>query len=462
MINQVIHDLASQRVLVPLSYAGRAARPSKRSVYRAFARGLRFRRSARDWSNDRKREWMLTALRQAVRHAWNTTTLYRERLEKCGFDPLADFTFEEFGRLPVLERADLRAAERRAISSAIDPAQLHHDATGGSTGVPTELWKGPEERGWGESGSEYFMQGIGIPQGSSVALLWGHHLDPVHRTSMSDRIHDWWFNVAWYDCFRLSSDKLAAYHRELQMRRPYAMVAYAGALAALAEFVVESGDRPRYPRHAFVTGAEKLLDYQRATIEQAFGKPVHERYGGRDVGLVAFQTRPSESLTLEIDWADKLIEPATTDQCTTDILITKLHGDGMPMLRYRVGDIGTFPVETRPDTPTLKLGEVVGRDVSRLWLPNGRWIHGISIPHLIKDYPIRDFQFVQRRDLSVEIRIVPGAGYNPEHGRHLTGVVSENLPGVPLSLQVVDEIARTRAGKRQPVISEALPTTLQR
>jgi phenylacetate-CoA ligase len=453
-MTRVLHDLASRLACVPLSNAGRLARAKTRPVYRSYVEGLRFRQVAEQWSDDHRREWVLGALRRAVRRAAETTSFYGERLQRAGFDPRADFSFDDYARLPVLERGQLRAAGHTAVNAGISPNQLLHDATGGSTGVPTEIWKGPEERGWGESGSEYFMRRIGIPNGSSIALLWGHNLDPVHRSSLSDRLHDWWFNVSWYDCFRLSSQTLRSYHEDLQRRRPQAVVAYAGALASLAEFVAESGDQPDYPRCAFVTGAEKLFAHQREVIEQTFGRLVHERYGSRDVGLMGFQVDPRNSLAFEVDWANVLVEPAD-DSGTTDILITKLHADGMPMIRYRVGDMGRFPAGARPGHPALQIEEVVGRDVGRIWLRDGRWVHGISIPHLMKDYPVREFQLVQHPDLAIEVRIVPADGYSDERGRQLLEVIQDNVVGLPVSLSLVAEIPRTAAGKWHPVVSQA-------
>jgi phenylacetate-CoA ligase len=457
-MTRVFHEFISRRACIPLSYAGRMVRGSTRPSYLAFGEGLRFRQQATAWSDDHKREWMLGALHRTVRHAWHSTPFYREWIRQADFDPRSDFSFDEFARLPVLERSDLRTAGRQAVNSAIAPAQLHHDATGGSTGVPTEIWKGPEERGWRESGQEYFMRRIGVPNGSSIALLWGHHLDPVHRISLTDRLHDWWQNLSWYDCFRLSPETLRTYHDVLQRRRPQAIIAYASALDALAELVAKSEERPTYPRRAFVTGAEKLFPHQREVIERTFERPVHERYGARDIGLIGFQTDPRTSLTFEIDWANILVEPVDQGG-TTDILITKLHADGMPMLRYRVGDIGRFHSGARPGNPTLELEEVVGRDVSRLWLPDGRWVHGLSIPHLMKGYPVREFQLVQRADLAIEVRIVPTEQYRDESGRELLGIIRDNVPGLPVSLHIVTEIPRTAAGKWHPVLSEARAPT---
>jgi phenylacetate-CoA ligase len=211
-----------------------------------------------------------------VRRAQGETPYYRELFGRIGFDPQVDFSFEDFSRLPVLERDDVRRAGGDLVSPVVPVRQLRKDSTGGSTGEPTVVWLGPEENGWRESGSEYFMQKIGVPTGTKTGLLWGHHLDPVARDGLLDRYHDFESNVRWFDCFRLSTEVLEHYHQEFERWRPACVIAYAGALGSLAEHVLERGHRTHYPTRSFVTGAEKLMAKHREAIEKAFGRPVHE------------------------------------------------------------------------------------------------------------------------------------------------------------------------------------------
>jgi phenylacetate-CoA ligase len=452
-LNAKAHELLSKNLLLPLWHAQRHLRPSRRPVAKAIAEGLRFRRAARDWSDDRKREWILERLRFAVRRAYRDTPHYREAFYNAGFDPFSDFSFDDYARLPVLEREDLRAAGPRLISQSVPPDQLKKDATGGSTGVPTEIYIGPEEMGWKESGGEFFMQSIGAPTGTRTAMLWGHHLDPTGKDSWRERYHAFETNSRWFDCLRLSPTTLEGYHREFASWQPACIVAYASAVGHLAEYVLERGYEAHYPARCLVTGAEKLLPDHRDKIAQAFGRPVHERYGGRDVGYIAFQMRPEASLDYMVDWANVLVEPET-DEAESGILITKLHADGMPMLRYRVGDIGRFPQSSRPGHPSLALHEVVGRDTDRIWLPDGRWITGLQIPHMMKDYPVREYMFTQRRDYSIEIKIVPKTDFNEHSRRQIVATVQANLPGLKITTALVDEIPRTKANKWRPVVSE--------
>jgi phenylacetate-CoA ligase len=440
-------------IVQPIHRAYRWVRPGTRPAVSFFWQGLAFRNQTNAWSADRKREWMLKRLREVVRGAASETPYYRQRFAAEGFDPAADFSFDDFARLPVLEREDIRNAGEHLVSHAVPADQIRKDATGGSTGIPTEIRTGPRERGWRESGMEYFMRRIGLPAGTRTALLWGHHLDPIERDSLRDRAREWLVNVRPFDCLRLSPDVLMRYHREMEQMRPKCIVAYASSLAALAEFLDEQGLAPGYPTSRMVTGAEKLLPHHREIVERVFKRPVHERYGGRDVSLIGFQTHVPERLDFDLDWSALLVEPET-DEERTSILITKLQADAMPMIRYRVGDIGAFPAGSRPGHPSFTLASVVGRETDRILLPSGGWMDGLSFPHMMKNYPVREFQIYQRADYSVTVRVIPAAAFGDDSAREILHIVRANLPNVPVDLQRVAEIPRTKSNKRKPVISE--------
>ncbi len=448
-----MHDLLSEHVFVPSMRLRRLIKPGQRPAIRAYYAGMRFRRETADWSEERKRQWILERLRFVVRRAARETLYYSELFKRTGFDPDVDFSFDDFARLPILEREEMRQAGRELVSCVVPANLLRKDATGGSTGVPTEVWKGPEEIGWGESAIDYFMERIEVPVGARTAYFWGHNLDPVARDSWRARLYDFQMNVRWFDCFRLSPEVLNRYHHEFESWRPACIIAYASALGSLAEHVIDCGYHPNYPAKCFVTGAEKLMPKHREMIERAFSCPVHERYGGRDVGMIGFQLEPASTLDYTIDWANVLIEPETSD-AVSSILVTKLHADGMPMIRYRVGDLGRFPEGSRPGYPTFALREVLGREMDRIWLPEGRWVHSVELPHLMKDHPVREWMLFQRADYSVEVRIVTANGFGQRNRDEILSTLRSNLPGVRVTLEEVNEIPRTQANKLRPVVSE--------
>ena len=448
-----IHDSLSMHVLTPFSRLQRSKRPATRATQQAFNEGLRFRREAATWSDERKRQWMLERLRTVVRGAYDETIYYRELFDRVGFDPRAEFTFDDFSRLPVLTRDDIHESGRKLLSSSVPADQLRKDSTGGSTGVPTELWLGPNERGWRDSGMERFFEMLGMPEGSRTALLWGHHLDPKAADSLRERYQAFVSNTRYFDSLRLSPETLERYHQELESFRPAAIIAYASALGQLAEYVLARGYKPNYPTRCLVTGAEKLWSRHRKFIEEAFGRPVHERYGSRDAGCVGVQLDPKAGLQYTVDWANTFVEPQTTE-VESPILVTKLQADGMPMIRYHIGDVARFPAGSKPGHPAFVLPDVMGRGVDRISLPNGGWVTGLEVPHLLKDYPVREFLFLQRRDHSVELQIVPEKDFDEASMASIHRLLSANLPGLPIQIQLKDAVARTKSNKWRPVISE--------
>jgi phenylacetate-coenzyme A ligase PaaK-like adenylate-forming protein len=127
----------------------------------------------------------------------------------------------------------------------------------------------------------------------------------------------------------------------------------------------------------------------------------------------------------------------------------------MPMIRYRVGDVAHFPAGSAPGHPAFALREVLGRAADRLWLPDGSQVSGLEFPHILKDYPVREFQLLQNEDYSVELFLIPKQGFTKTHNDSIVRVVGQNVPGVVLTVRIVDHIQRTASNKWRPVISKA-------
>lgn len=451
-----LHDNLSLHVLKPFERLHRSSRSATRPTQQAFANGLRFRREAAAWDEQRCTDWILKRLREVVRHAYAETVYYRELFDRVGFDPQADFSFADYAQLPVLRREDVHEAGAQLLSAAVPKEQISKDATGGSTGVPTEFWLGPNERGWRDSGMERFFEILGVREGSRTALLWGHHLDPKRTDTLRERYQTFVANQRWFDSMRLSPATLDAYHRELERFRPACIIAYASALGHLAEHILANNYKPSYPTRCSITGGEKLWSRHRRLIEEAFGRPVHERYGSRDAHCMGVQLRPKESLEYTLDWANVLVEPQTTTP-ESPILVTKLQADAMPMLRYEVGDVGMFAPGSRPGHPTFVLPDVMGRALDRILLPSGDWIAGQQLPHLLKDFPVREFLFLQRADHSVELQLVPQQGFDDANLRHIRDTLAANLPGLQIEIELKESVVRTKSNKWRPVISEVKP-----
>ncbi|MGC4047007.1 MAG: hypothetical protein QM758_24695 [Armatimonas sp.] len=70
------------------------------------------------------------------------------------------------------------------------------------------------------------------------------------------------------------------------------------------------------------------------------------------------------------------------------IVLTDLHNYGMPFLRYKVGDTGSFKEGLCSCGRGLPLLNVVdGRVLDVIRTPSGKIVSGAFFPHFLKDFP---------------------------------------------------------------------------
>jgi phenylacetate-coenzyme A ligase PaaK-like adenylate-forming protein len=161
-----------------------------------------------------------------------------------------------------------------------------------------------------------------------------------------------------------------------------------------------------------------------------------------------------------VDWSNNLLEPEFA-QTESSMLVTKLHADGMPMIRFRIGDVGAFPEGSRTGNPAFRLHAVLGRAVDKIWLPDGHFINSILFPHMMKDFPVREFMVLQEEDYSVKVRIIPGPNFIQESKSLILETIQKNLPGLLVEVELVEDIPKTQANKWRPVITRVVPPRVQ-
>lgn len=138
-------------------------------------------------------------------------------------------------------------------------------------------------------------------------------------------------------------------------------------------------------------GGEGILPSERARIEEAFSVRLHNLYGAREVGAVAFESDDGLEVT-----RDLLVEVVDHDNRPVNegeqgrILVTSLANPFSPILRYEIGDIATAR-KKRSGPFQSKIGEVLGRKSGTIPLGDKREISALSFDHLLKDYPVREF-----------------------------------------------------------------------
>lgn len=222
----------------------------------------------------------------------------------------------------------------------------------------------------------------------------------------------------------------------------------------------ESYHLPCWSPEGIITAAEPLFSHQREAMERAFGCPVFNTYGCREVMLIGAECPHHSGLHVS---ADHLVVEVLDEEggpcapgTSGEIVVTDLHNYGMPFVRYRLGDLGTFTDKVCACGRGLPLLQSVdGRILDRLRTPGGSYVPGEFFPYLLNDVDgIRRFQVIQDRFDHLTINIVKepdcervSLGFSK---RKIAEVMGED---VEVDFEFVDEIPLTKTGKQRVTIS---------
>jgi len=203
------------------------------------------------------------------------------------------------------------------------------------------------------------------------------------------------------------------------------------------------------------TSSESLLAFQRKTIESAFSAPVRDRYGVSEFA-VSMTECALERHHVDMEFGIVEVETAeeTGESVTGPILVTGLAHDATPLIRYRVGDVGTRSKQPCPcGRPGDVFLDVDGRVEDYVETPDGRMIGRLD--HIFKEQlDIAEAQILQETKDAIEVLVIPRASYDDISERQLMKEIRSRLGDeIDVAIRHVESIPREPNGKFRAVKS---------
>jgi len=220
-----------------------------------------------------------------------------------------------------------------------------------------------------------------------------------------------------------------------------------------------------WPPLSVITGAERLFPADRAALKDAFGPGIFESYGSREVMLMGMECEaheglhvPMENVLLEVLVRENGRLRAAAPGEIGEVAVTDLHNYGMPFIRYLTGDLATLeePRRCSCGRALTRLRSVEGRVTETLHDASGRAVSGLffNVLFSVLADKVRNFQAVQRRDGSIELKLVPNHAFDDDVLRVLDANCRKYLSGVDVKMEIVPAIALGENGKRRVVVVE--------
>jgi phenylacetate-CoA ligase len=212
--------------------------------------------------------------------------------------------------------------------------------------------------------------------------------------------------------------------------------------------------RPYRPQ-SIITSAEALEADDRQALEGVFGCPVYNRYGCREVSVIASECPAHRGLHVMAEGLYLEIEtPAgpAAGGAVGSILVTDLLNHAMPLIRYRIGDLGAWAKgDCSCGRHLPRLEKVHGRVTDFLVGADGRLVSGVFLAtYVVAHRPsLGQVQIDQHTAGHVNYRLVPGPGFDPQaDGEYLRRATREHLGAcASCTLECVRELKAAPSGK---------------
>lgn len=386
-------------------------------------------------------------LAKLLQHAYRTTPYYRELLKTES---------SHISQIPTLEKRNIREQLEQLCSEAVPQEQRIKNATGGSTGAPLTFYQ--DRNYWNQRNLSvyYFDRWAGWDFGESQLIIWGALSDVEDHQDWKRQLNNFWRNHYWLNGFHLTDAAMWTTFRKMDRCHPQTILAYPSSLYQFAAFLFENGLAPKWDLKGIITSAEMLHSHYRSLAETVFSTKVYNRYGGREVGLIAMECAAGR---MHINCHDLYLEIDSPNPYTTpgDILITQLNNYAMPFIRYRIGDIGRLSDEVCSCGNQLPiLADLLGRSTATFRTKTGTLIHGgYFTQQFYNVIGVDQFQLIQETLKRCVLKVVINAQWTEAARRYMVQEIQGALGAdVIVTVKFVEEIPLPTSGKREFTISK--------
>jgi phenylacetate-CoA ligase len=426
--------------------------------YRKFVREIE---AAQWWPLDRLQILQSNRLRAMIEFCFEEVPYYQElfrslRLRPADFQSPADLV-----QLPILEKETVRAQVENFVPRT-GRERLIPQTTGGTTGKPLRYYVTPSAMQYNYAMYEVrFRNWAGVKFGDRMASINGKPIVPIENQKPPFWRYNLAFNQLYLSPYHLSTRNLPHYIDQLQKYRADVIVGYVSTVHTLARYILDNHLAGMICPKAILVSSETLFDWLRADIEEAFRCKVHNGYSLGE--LVSFISE-CEHGSLHISPEYGVVE-AVEIEGKYEIIGTGLFNYGMPLLRYRTGDLVDLATDqTCPCGRRLPLVKaILGRIDDQVVTPEGVMVGPAPLSLAFQSVSgLKEAQIIQDKPSNIIVYLAVSDTFGSSNEQFLLGELRKRLgQSIKIEFAYVPKVARTVAGKQRLIISKCLKRSVQ-
>lgn len=393
-------------------------------------------------SKEEIKKYQFERLKKLLEHSYNTVPYYKRLFDKNNIKIDEINSLEDFKKIPVLTKQDI--INNFNDLKSIKKYKLIEISSGGSTGNRVTVLK---DKRYYEISRAVVMRdlySVGLKPGHKVAWVWGSPMENKKIKENFFQRFNWFLNrrIIFNTYYYTDDDIKNWLSNDLKRFNPDFIYGYATAIRDIAKYAKKNEIKIKLPNlKKVITTAQKLED--RKLIEEVFNCKVIDHYGCREIESIAIE---DENYVMHTSDDFVLVE---VDE-HNEIILTPLESYGMPLIRYKNGDIGFLKSKIESEHPFNVFNIQIGRSVEILRTKDGKKVYSGIINRKIADekLDIGEFQLVQVSYDEIVINIVKRKSINNEHLEKFKNIIKDSLNIENIKINYVDKYPIEKSGKK--------------
>lgn len=407
------------------------------------------------WGPKQLTEYQNERLSNLISHAYESVPYYREKMDERGISTKDIKTIDDLFKLPILTRDVLQSRFDDLRSQTVSQHDLIYRETGGTTGEPVQVISGQNNYAFEKSAQLRGRGFSGWRRGKPMLVLTGGSVIEPKDQDFVRKIGWKLSGRVFMPAFEMSEDNIGEYAQTIERHNIEFIRGYSSSIYQLAHYLQQSDYNVSVD--GVLPTADVLYENQRKVIEEELGD-VYKYYTATEISSLAYQCEHSKyHISDEHVFIEVLNDGERVGKGERGALvITTLQNYAMPLIRYKIGDVGKLGGNSCPCGRNLtQISELSGRTTDFLKAQDGRLVSGLFIPHIFrKTKTIEQVQVCQPSEDRIIVNIVRGDNYDDSEIDMIREVLIEYLGNLDIEINYTDSIRVGESGKRRFVISE--------
>jgi len=416
----------------------------------------------------RKAQWLkrgvlesiqLKRLKELLVHAYYNVAFYHRLFDRANVKPGDIKRVEDLSKLPLTSKREVRENFPEGIlARGVDVKRCVKHRTSGSTGERMVFLFDESARAFNKAVSLYPFIECGLKLSDRVAHIRGG----ARATPLIKESRDWFNRLGFMQ--RIFISPLAPFEeqiRALESFNPDVIYGYPSSLFLIAEALRDGRAKHITPRLVFSHG-ETLDDKVRHFINSTFAVEMYDTYGCSEAPRLAWEC--DEHVGYHICVTGSVVEFVDIDSGEHvapgergEIVITNLYNYAMPLIRYRIGDVGVPSEEMCPCGRTLPLMKSVeGRMDDFIIKPNGELISPRTFAGILWNISgVGKYRLVQEKPDEFYIELVEEKGFTEKTADLLKKEIEKVMGcSIKLEVKIVKDVPPENSGKLRKIVSK--------